>query len=132
MRINSFLLSLLAAALLASCGTSAPTGPPRPTSARAIECAAAGSYTAEFIPGTASNPVDNLQVTFTKKPTPAEADEALRRCIDAASKTVRIDYDTLVNAWFSEEGPLPLSDGSRHLAYDPKTGRVQTWNERER
>ena len=27
--------------------------------------------------------------------------------------------------------PLPLIDGSKHLAYNPKTGKVQTWNERE-
>ena len=122
---------LLVATLLASCGTSAPSGPPRPTSERTIECAGSGSYTAEFIPGAASNPVDNWQVTFTKKPTSTEAEAALRRCIDAASRTVRIDYETLVNAWFNEDGPLPLSDGSDHLAYDPKTGKVQTWNERE-
>jgi hypothetical protein len=79
------------------------------------------------------NPVDNLQVVFqSQQPTPAQAESVLRACIDTTTRTVRVDYDMLVNAWLGDEGPLPLSDGSAHLAFDPKTKRIQTWNERER
>jgi TM2 domain-containing membrane protein YozV len=105
--------------------------PTRPTSAVTFTCAGSGSYTAEFSPGDTRNPVDNLHVTFTKRPTPTEAEAALRQCIEVTSKRIRIDYETLVNAWVGMEGPLQLIDGSWHLAYDPKTNRVQTWNERE-
>jgi 20S proteasome alpha/beta subunit len=63
-----------------------------------------------------SNAVDNLQVIFTRKPTPADAEAALRRCIEVAASSFRIDYDTLVNAWVGEDGPLALIDGSNHLA----------------
>jgi hypothetical protein len=106
-------------------------GPRRPTSALTFTCAGSGSDTAEFIPGDSKHPVDNLQVTFTQRPTPTEAEAVLRQCIDAASTSIRIDYETLVNAWVGDDGPLPLIDGSRHLAYDPKTNKVQTLNERE-
>jgi hypothetical protein len=61
----------------------------------------------------------------------AEAEGVLRRCLQQARTAVRIDYETLANTWFNDDGPLPLIDGSSHLAYDPKTGKVQTWNERE-
>jgi hypothetical protein len=105
-------------------------GPRRPTSALTFTCAGIGSNLAEFIPGDIRNPVDNLRVIFTKRPTPTEVEAALRQCIDAASKHIRIDYEMLVNVWVGENGPLPLIDGSRHLAYDPKTNKVQTMNER--
>ena len=113
--------------------TTPPTsaGPRRPTSALTFTCAGSGTNLAEFIPGDTRNPVDNLQVAFTKRPTPTEAEATLRQCIDAASQTVRIDYETLVNAWVGEDGPLPLIDGSRHLAYTPRDDKVQTMNERE-
>ncbi len=121
-----------AVVLLASC---AGGGPSRPTSERRIECAAPGEalqYEATFDPGTASNPVDTLMVTFrAKKPTSSEAEDVLRRCLQETTTAVRIDYETLANTWFNDDGPLQLIDGSSHLAYDPKTGKVQTWNERE-
>jgi hypothetical protein len=126
MRSLSSLVSL--SVFLVSCGAS---GPQRPLSARHIECGGEGSYVAEFKPGDSKNPVDNFQVTFTKQPTSADSEAALRRCVDAAAKTVRIDYETLVNAWVNDEGPLPLTDGSHGLTYDPKTKLVQTLNERE-
>lgn len=114
---------------LVSCGA---LGPERPFNAIHVECGGGeGSFVAEFKPGDSKTRADNLQVTFTKQPTSANAEAALRRCIDAAAKTVRIDYEMLVNAWFNDEGPLPLTDGSNHLAYDPETKVVQTWNERE-
>ena len=136
-------LLVLLPSLSGSCGGSTESpGPtaaavaltelPRPTGAQTIECGREGSYVAEFIPGSAANPVDSVQVVFSRTlPTSNEAETALRRCIEVASKTIRIDYDTLVNAWFNEDGPLPLNDGSRHLAYYPLTHEVRTWNERE-
>jgi hypothetical protein len=110
----------------------APAGPERPTSKRTIECGPSGGYLAEFDPGDAKIGVDTLTVTFSKqKPTSRDADAAVRACIDATAKTVRIDYELLANAWFNDDGPLQLIDGSNHLAYDPKTGKTQTLNERE-
>jgi hypothetical protein len=121
-----------AVALLNSCKSA---GPERPTRERRIECEAPGEtlqYEAAFHPGKASNPVDTVTVTFrAKKPTSTEAEGVLRRCLQQATTVVRIDYETLANTWFNDDGPLPLIDGSSHLSYDPKTGKVQTWNERE-
>jgi len=71
-------------------------------------------------------------VTFrARKPTSTEAEGVLRRCLEEAVSSFRIDYETLANTWFNEDGPLALIDGSPHLAYDPKTGKVQTWSERQ-
>lgn len=125
----------------AACAPSSPSSRPsedlsgllRPSDATPIECGGAGAYAAEFIPGSASNPVDSLQVVFSgTPPTPSEAEAAVRRCIEATSKTVRIDSDMLANAWFNEEGPLPLTDGSKHLAYFPDKHAIESWDEHER
>ena len=139
-RIPSFCLGL--ALVLAACDAKSSntppqaSGPERPTRARAIDCPlqSAGNlkYEAEFTPGSAKNPVDMLTVTFRgRKPSSADAEGVLRNCISAAKTAVRIDYETLVNAFFNDDGPLPLIDGSSSLAYDPKAAKVQTWNERE-
>jgi hypothetical protein len=37
----------------------------------------------------------------------------------------------LATAWRGQEGPLSLPDGSSNLSYNPKTGTIQTWHERE-
>jgi hypothetical protein len=121
-----------AVVLLACCAI----GPSRPTGAHPIECAAAGEtlqYSAVFTPGSSSNPVDTLIVTFrAQKPTSTEAEGVLRRCLLRASTAVRIDYGTPANAWFNnDDDPLPLIDGSSALFYNPKTGTTQTWNERQ-
>ena len=96
-------------------------------------------YVAEYSPGSGRQPVPTLTVVFySTRPTSAQAETVLRACIDVAVKTFHVEGEMLANAWFSrtgsqadEEGPLPLKDGSRHLSFDPKTGRVRTWNERE-
>jgi len=85
--------------------------------------------------------VPTLAVTFNKvRPSSEQAEAVLRACIQAAAKMVQINGELLVNAWYNpsatgsgddDEGPLPLRDGSSHLSFDPKTGRIQTWNERE-
>ena len=86
--------------------------PSRPTSKRRVECAAPSgetlTYEAEFIPGRASSPVDSLTVTFRgTKPTSSFAETVLRRCLQAAPTTVRIDYEVLADAWFNDDGPAP-------------------------
>jgi hypothetical protein len=120
--------------LLASCTPAAPPGPPRPTASTAIACSVSTGgpmFTAKFVLGSVRNPVDTLQVTFTSRPTSGQAEAALRACIESMRSAVRVDYETLVNAWVDDDGPLSLPDGSSSLAYDPKTGTVKTWNERE-
>jgi hypothetical protein len=116
--------------------TLSENGPKRPTGETRIECTdAAGDtqYEAMFSPGTAAIPADEVIVTFrARRPTSTEAEAVLRRCLDAAVRTVRIDYETLADAWFND-GPLPLPmiDGSRHLFYDPKAKSIKTSNERQ-
>jgi hypothetical protein len=138
--MSSLSLAGAAVVLLASCADSDRPASHRrtsnrPTSDRVVSCTEPGEtlkYEAIFSPGTARHPVDTLAVNFrAPKPTSDDAERALRRCLQRATATVRFDYETLVNAWFNDDGPLPLTDGSRNLAYDPKTGKVQTWNERE-
>jgi hypothetical protein len=130
------LLTSISLAVVISC-EARPTGPPRPSRAQKIDCStdAAGSglrYSAEFSPGTSKNPVDMLMVTFVgSKPTSGQAEGVVRVCIAAAKTSVRIDYEVLANAFFNDDGPLSLSDGSSSLTYDPKTAKVRTWNERE-
>jgi hypothetical protein len=45
-------------------------------------------------------------VTFVDRPTSEQAEAALRSCIEAMRKAVRVDNETLVNAWVGETGPL--------------------------
>ena len=125
----------LALLIVSDCSSQPPhSGPPRPTSKTIVPCSVSGrgQVQAEFLPGSPKNPVDSLQVTFhDDMPSSDIADVALRSCIEAMRTAVRVDYETLVNAWFNDEGPLDLPDGSSALAFDPKTGTVRTWNERE-
>ena len=95
---------------------------------------------AEYVAGTPGIP-PTLAVTFNKiRPSSEQAESVLRACISALAKTVRVNGELLANAWYNpaptgstanDEGPLPLRDGSLHLSFDPKTGRIRTWNERE-
>jgi hypothetical protein len=105
------------------------------TGERRIECAVQGEtlkYEAVFAPGSVKNPVDSVAVTFRmRKPSSSDAETIVRRCLKAATTSVLVDYEILPNAWFNDDGPLPLIDGAGHLAYDPKTSKVQTWNERQ-
>jgi hypothetical protein len=108
------------------------SGPSRPAGEWPIECGGASQYEAKFSPGGTSGnrgKADFLYVTFKgSRPSSAEAEPILRRCLQAATTAVRIDYETLAIASF-DDFPLPLLDGSSGLFYDPKTSRVQTWNE---
>lgn len=121
-------LALALAALVVACGPGRG-GLSRPSSERRIDCPAKGSgfqYTARFVPGAARSPNDNLYVTFTqKRPSSAEAAAILETCVNTTVKTVRVDYEMLATAWFNQEGPLPLPDGSATLNYDPKAGAIK-------
>ncbi len=95
---------------------------------------------AEYVAGVTGKVAPTLTVVFRTRPSSDQAESVLRVCIAALAKTVRIDGELLANAWYnpsaggsyeSDEGPLPLRDGSRHLSFDPTTGRIRTWNERE-
>jgi hypothetical protein len=131
--MRTTILIPLSLMFLSACSPTVPPGPPRPTARTSIACSATGgpTFTAAFLPGGTRNPVDNLQVTFTSRPTSDQAEAALRACIESMRSAVRVDYETLVNAWVGEDGPLPLPDGSTSLAYEPNAGTVKTWNERE-
>jgi len=99
----------------------------------AIRCSAPDvpiRSTAEYSP-VSPGVAPTLMVTFASRPTSTQAEAVLRACIAAAAKTHRIGAEMLANAWVGEDGPLTLPDGSNHLSYDPKTGGVKTWNERE-
>ncbi len=96
---------------------------------------------AEYLAGVPGKFPPTLTVTFNKtRPSSDQAESVLRACIAALAKVVRIDGELLANAWYNpsatgssdnDQGPLPLRDGSRHLSFDPTTGKIRTWNERE-
>jgi hypothetical protein len=88
-------------------------------------------YTGKFTPGEARNPADNLYITFVeRRPTSDEAAAVLQHCINTTVRTFRVDYELVATAWFNQEGPLPLPDGSATLNYDPKTGTIKSWSHR--
>jgi hypothetical protein len=70
-----------------------------------------------------------------RRPTSAEAEAALRKCVKVAADTMFITNDLLATAFFGtseiDEEPVVLSDGSSNLVYDPKTKQVRTMNEYE-
>jgi hypothetical protein len=123
----------VAAAVLASCtASSSSPGLERPTRDHPIKCEAPETglrYFATFTPGRSGNRVDMLMVTFDKRPTSTDVERVLRRCLQIAATSVRIDYQTIANAFHNDAGPLPLSDGSSSLFYDPTTSKVQTAKE---
>lgn len=96
---------------------------------------------AEYVAGVQGKIAPTLAVTFNKiRPSSDQAESVLRACIAVLAKTTRIESELVANAWYNpaaigssgnDEGPLPLRDGSRHLSFDPRTGKVRTWNERE-
>jgi hypothetical protein len=95
---------------------------------------------AEYLPGVPGKTPPALWVTFNKtRPSSQQAEAVLRACILALTKTIRVDEEMIAEAWYNSAAAgttdrdelLPLPDGSRHLSFDPKTGRVQTWNKRE-
>lgn len=102
-----------------------------PCSVPAVPIRSRAEYTAG-VPGT-------LDVIFNgTRPSSEQAETVLRTCVLATAKTFHIDGEMLVSAWYNptgsgddEDGPLPLKDGSLHLSFEPTTGRIQTWNERE-
>lgn len=129
--LPSLLLMFLAAC---SSAPAAPPGPARPTTKTPIACSVSSggpAFTAVFIPGNRSTKVDSLQVVFLARPTSAQAETALRACVESMRSAVRVDYETLVNGWVGDQGPLTLPDGSDSLAYDPKASTVKTGNERQ-
>jgi hypothetical protein len=121
-------------ALLSVACDSSGGGLSRPRSERRIDCPTAGSplkYTGKFTPGEARSPADNLYITFVeRRPTSDEAAAVLQHCINTTVRTFRVDYELLATAWFNQEGPLPLPDGSATLNYDPKTGVTRSWSHR--
>jgi hypothetical protein len=121
----------LLAVLAVSCGP-VGGGLSRPGSERRIDCPTSGfDYTVRFTPGDARSPSDSLYVTFKgRRPTGEEAQAVLQNCINTTARTIRVDYEMLATAWFNQEGPLPLPDGSANLTYDPKTGTIKTWTHR--
>lgn len=57
-----------------------------------------------------------------------------RECLQEAADTMYIKSEVMATAWFgktNDPDTLPLSDGSDHLIYDPKTKRIRTFHERE-
>ncbi len=125
--------ALVTAVFAVSCGSSGG-GPPRPGSDREIACPTSGNkleYSAKFTPGVARSPTDSLYVTFTGiRPSADEVGAVLQACINATARAVRVDYEMLATAWFNQEGPLALPDGSANLTYDPKNGTIRTFAQR--
>ena len=134
----SKLLTLACTLMLAGCTATSGVseekpGARRPTSKEAIDCSIPGSplvISTDFIPGSASNAVDVLQVTFRRsQPKSGDVEAGLRECTDIVVRRVRVDYPMLITGWFNDDGPLHLPDGSDSMTYDPKSGLVQTWNQ---
>jgi hypothetical protein len=101
---------------------------------QAVDCSdpsVAINYTASFEPGKPKVIAPTLQVTFTKRPSSTDIENALRTCIAKTASTWDINGEMLANAWRGEQGPLPLPDGSSGLVYNPETGSTQTTNEHE-
>lgn len=126
----SLLAVSLTSAFLVACDVAPPELPPLDFTARdqrgqSVECGGAdgaSQYHAEVLPGG----IDHLKVTFDSLPESAEAERVLRRCLDVARASMEVEFGMVVTAWLGKDGPLPLSDGSSHLSYDPKTSEVRT------
>jgi hypothetical protein len=127
------LIVVLAVLAAAACGATGG-GLSRPSGDRPVNCPLAGSplkFTGKFTPGESRSPADNLYVTFVeRRPNAEEAAAVLQHCINTTVKTFRIDYEMVATAWFNQEGPLALPDGSATLNYDPKLGTIKTFNMR--
>jgi hypothetical protein len=111
------------------------------TTGSALDCAAtlpAGmKATASFSPER-RGVVAMVDVTFRgRRPTSADAERVLRGCMDAALKQFGRAVDVMGTAWHSASGQdaddkmVPVTDGSDHLVFDTKTGKILTWKERE-
>jgi hypothetical protein len=93
-----------------------------------LKCAGPG-YTATYS-AESRGVVPTVDVTFRTKPSSTVVERALRACITAAADTMFIRSEMLAQAWLGDD-LLPVSDGSTHMAYDPKTKAIRTWNERQ-
>ncbi len=125
--------------------TTNPVAPKVPrgshTSARVVTCSVPTVPIHTHAQIAYAGDVPTLAVTFNKtRPSSEQVEAVLRACTLAAAKVVRIDGEMVADAWYNrtptgsaddDEGPLPLRDGSLHLSFEPNTGRIQTWNERE-
>jgi hypothetical protein len=96
---NSHIMAktVICAGCIAVLVTACASGPNRSTREQPIECGAPGEtlqYEARFTPGTSKNRVDMLMVTFRgSKPSSSDAETVLRRCLQATTTAVRIDYE---------------------------------------
>jgi hypothetical protein len=138
MRLSLF----FAAFVIASAGYSAAEPAAQRPRSTAIQCGGdlpAGSKTAASF--TAENrgvSPATVDVTFRgRRPSSAEAERVLRACMDVALSRFGRTTDVMGTAWYSASGreanddTVPLKDGSAHLIFETKQGKILTWKERE-
>lgn len=65
--------------------------------------------------------VQSLQVQFFVKVSPQKAEEILRDAMALAIKNLPPSVDILGNVWDSNENPITLPNGKRHIVYNLKT-----------
>ena len=119
LRRSSVLLALSATAL--GCDARPLPRPSHPTN---VVCADSRDVAARFTPGNAEYTRDVIAVAFNgRRPTAAEADAALRKCVDSVADHLRVAYEMIAEARYRDE-LLALPDGSVGLRYDPNTGEV--------
>jgi hypothetical protein len=118
----------------------AGAGVQKPT-ASALDCSstlpAGMKATASFTPEGCGMPA-TVDVTFRgRRPSSADTERVLRGCMDVALKRFGRTVDVMSTAWYSASGreadddTVPLTDGSSHLIFQTKAGKILTWKERE-
>jgi hypothetical protein len=105
--------------------------PPRE---RGLDCGGvARGFSATFTTG-GPRDVDNLFVTFVRRPSAKDADSALRACLVEVRKGQATNPNgVMLTAWTgqgSDEKMVALLDGSEHLVLD-KDGAILTWKQHE-